>query len=224
MALSFSDYDGLVDAVAHTLNRTDLADEIPGWILLAEDRHRTDVRIREMLIRIEQEIDGRLIALPTGYLEMRRLRVLAETNTLPYTCEQITSDQMTDKWRSAAQGPMTYTLNSDRPINLPRYFAIDDQIEFEVDPSEYDATNPLADMLYYKQLTPLSETAPTNALLTRAPGAYFYGTLIHSAPFLGDDTRIEVWVAGYNTIVTQINALDRKRSGPLASRVTGATP
>jgi hypothetical protein len=41
----------------------------------------------------------------------------------------------------------------------------------------------------------LSGTNATNWLLTEAPDVYLYGALVHTAPYLKDDARIQVWEA-----------------------------
>jgi hypothetical protein len=46
---------------------------------------------------------------------------------------------------------------------------------------------------YYKRLPKLSDAAPTNDVLARYWDLYFYGTLLASAPGLGDDARVQVW-------------------------------
>jgi len=227
MALDFSDYDGLIASIADTLNRTDLEERIPGWIQLAEEEHKSDVRIREMLDRVELEIDGRTIELPTGFVELKRMRILTETGTRPYELEERTSGEMTKLWRSPSEGPGGDWLGGrfGRPAYLPRYFAIGGDIEFDCDPAAFDpADNPLADVEFYKAVTGLSADDPSNAILARAPAAYFYGALKHSAPFLLDDARVTLWGNAYQAAVGRVNMNDRKRGGPQASRVQGPTP
>lgn len=224
MSLDFTTYTGLVAACARTLNRSDLEGDIPGWILLAEERHRNDVRIREMLTRVSSEIDDRLIDLPTGFLQMKRLRVSLTSTARPYKVAEITADEMTDKYRAPSAMPMG-GVPCDRPLGLPAYFTASDQIEFDCDPMDYLTDEPFADMLYWKALTPLSASVASNALLVRSPGSYLYGTLVHSAPFLLDDARVAIWQGAYTSGVQAINANDRKKSGgPLVARPAGSTP
>jgi hypothetical protein len=162
--------------------------------------------------------------LPTGFLELKRLRLSATTTGRPYHVDQITSDELSKYWRSTASGNSANYPTLERPANMPRYVAIDDVFEFDVDPSEFTDDEPYAQILYYKRLTALSDDTQTNALLSKAPGAYFYGALVHSAPFLLDDERIATWEAAYQSIVDKLNATDRKRAGPLIPKLPGRTP
>ena len=223
MSLSFTTYDGLIDAIAETLNREDLEESIPGWIVLAEEQHKTDLRIRDMLTRTTTQITARTLALPTGFLKFKRLRVSATSTGYPYPIEIVSGDELVRHWRAEDMGTGSPPL-LDRPANMPRYVSIDSVMEFDVDPSEYDDDEPYLQMLYWKSFTALSTTNTSNALLTRAPGAYFYGALVHSAPYLLDDERIQVWRNEYATIVARLNMNDRDPGGQLTSRVAGRTP
>jgi hypothetical protein len=222
--MAIADYDGLLAAVASTLNREDLTADIPNWVSLAEERHKTDVRIREILEREEVEIDARYIALPTGFLEMKLLRAMAVSGGDPYTVDEVSSAEMTVRRQRAIRGQQLALNPWDRPANIPRYYAVDDNIEFDVDPSEFTEDEPFAEILFYKAVTPLSSSVASNAILARAPGVYLYGALVHSAPFLLNDERIETWEGAYTALVTGLNKNDRKRAGPLVSRVVGSTP
>jgi hypothetical protein len=241
MPAAVTSFDTLIAAVVSTLNRGDLADEVAGWISFCEDRFEGavgeaadiaetgavapgGVRIREMLTRSTSVITARYIALPTGFLEMKRLRTLATATSDPFKVEQVTPDEITEKRQRAVRNSAIFLQPSDRPVNLPNYYAIENQIEFDVDPSEFDDDLPYAEFLYYQKLTRLSASNASNVLLARSPSAYFYGTLVHSAPFLLDDARIQTWEAAYQTTVGGLNATDRKRAGSLISRVPGPTP
>src|SRR5215469_16372972 len=48
---------------------------------------------------------------------------------------------------------------------------------------------------YFTGLTGLSEAVPTNWLLDQYPSAYLWGTLALAAPYIGDDPRIQLWMA-----------------------------
>lgn len=225
MALDFSDYDGLQTSIKETLmNRSDLEDQIPGWIQLAEEQHKTDLRIRDMLTRTSTQITARTLALPTGFIKFKRVRIAETSSGYPWPIEIVTPEQLVGFWRSEAQGNLALRMSDGRPANMPRYMSIDGVMEFDLDVSEFDDDEPYLQMLYWKAFTALSDDDDTNALLTRAPGAYFYGALIHSAPYLLDDERIAVWRNEYAKIVSALNLADRDPGGPLASRVAGPTP
>jgi hypothetical protein len=64
-------------------------------------------------------------------------------------------------------------------------------------------------MIYYGQIPPLADATPTNWLLTHHPDAYLYGSLIHAAPYLGDDQRASVWASLHQSA---LDAIDRESS------------
>jgi len=54
------------------------------------------------------------------------------------------------------------------------------------------------EMLYYKYFTPLSDSAPTNEMLTNHPDAYLYGALVEAEPYLQNDKRLQTWSTLYD--------------------------
>jgi hypothetical protein len=62
------------------------------------------------------------------------------------------------------------------------------------------------ELLYFAKIPALSDAATTNWLLTDSPDAYLYGALVHSAPYLKDDARIQVWAALYQSAIDNLNA------------------
>ena len=63
----------------------------------------------------------------------------------------------------------------------------------------------------------LSDAAPTNWLLTKAPMIYLYGALLQTAPFTGDDGRIATWGKLYTQAVRGLAHNDAVK------RLSGAT-
>ncbi len=55
-----------------------------------------------------------------------------------------------------------------------------------------DATYPTR-FIYWRRVDPLSDSNTTNWLLDDHPDIYIYGALVHSAPYLKDDTRLPMW-------------------------------
>jgi len=51
----------------------------------------------------------------------------------------------------------------------------------------------------------LSDSTTTNWLLEYYPDAYLYGSLVHSAPYLKEDARLQTWAALYQSAVDAIN-------------------
>ena len=75
-------FDDLKVQLADWLSNTDIFGKDELLIQLAEARHKRDVRIREMLTRSALTVDDRYVSLPSGFLEMRTLRLLTNPVTV----------------------------------------------------------------------------------------------------------------------------------------------
>jgi len=105
-----TNYATLKAAVADWLNRTDLTDQIPTFIQLAEAGLNRDMRIRPMVVRADATIDSQYTTLPLDYLEMTTLYL----RTSPVTKLQfLTQEEMQLK---KSQGYPT--------SGTPRYFSV----------------------------------------------------------------------------------------------------
>ena len=61
------------------------------------------------------------------------------------------------------------------------------------------------ELLYFKKLDPLNDVTTTNWVLDTYPNAYLYGSLLHSAPYLMEDQRINTWAQFYQKAIDDIN-------------------
>jgi len=203
--MSLDSYTNLKTEIADWLDRPDLTARIDTFIDLAEAKHIRELRIRAMLKRAAAVTTTatKYLALPTGYLGMRTIRL----NTDPITVlVQRSEYEMT---RVAKTSP-----------GKPLYFSVHEEIEFDrVPDAAYSA-----EMIYYAKLSPLSDSVATNWLLTNAPDAYLYGALLAVEPFLDNDERIPTWQGLYNQCISDLNDADRKSrtSGPQVAQPAGA--
>ena len=60
-------------------------------------------------------------------------------------------------------------------------------------------------LAYWKRL---DVSASAHTLFTRNPDLYLYGSLAHSAPFIGQDERLATWVAIFERLMTEIARVD----------------
>jgi hypothetical protein len=106
---------------------------------------------------------------------------------------------------------------TDDGTGAPRFYAITDS-QLELYPTPADATD--VEMLYYEEIPALSDGQTTNWLLTDAPDVYLYGSLVHTAPYLADDPRAQIWAGLYQSAVEELHrASERaKWGGPLNLR------
>lgn len=197
--MSLDTYANLKTEIADHLDRDDLTSQIDSFIDLAESRHKRDVRIRQTMTRAAIVVNARYIDFPNDFLEMKTLRLLTSPITV---LEELSIDQM-NEYRRETTGK-------------PQYYTVHNEIEFNVTPDgTYDG-----EIIYFSEVTPLSDANTSNVILERIPDLYLYGALLAAAPFLMNDERIEVW-AGLYTEALKVNDVDRKKAGPLVSRVSG---
>lgn len=190
--MAITTYSELKTAVADWLNRSDLTSAIPNFISLAEAQMSRQIRHRKMVMRATATMDTPYFAVPADWKETIRFQLNTNpiTPLLYVTPEQLLEDSMS--YSSAGQ-PMFFTTIGQ---------------QFEVLPQpdgSYDA-----ELLYYSKLTPLSDAAPTNWLLTESPDIYLYGTLAQSAPYLKEDERTAIWTSLYEKMVEDMRIADER--------------
>lgn len=194
--MAITTYSELKSAIADELNRQDLTSVIPNFISLAEARFNRDLRVRQMVKRANATTvaGNRYLSLPTDWQEARNLQVTANgrNNRLQYATLDYAD-----------------TFNADRAdtSGVPIYFNVTGaEIELIPKPAgEYPV-----EMTYYGRITPLSDTATSNWLLAQWPDIYLYGSLIHSAPYLKEDDRLNVWSAIYDRLTGDIRVADER--------------
>ncbi len=179
--MAIANYSDLQTSVANWLHRGDLTAIIPDFITLAEAKLNRVLRLRAM----ENTDTGTVaatVSLPAGFLEMRSLTV--------------TSGGVT--W------PLTYT----EPANITaeqgiasQYSIVGDNIYFL--PTGGGETYTLT---YYRSFDALS--SGVNWLITNAPDAYLYATLMEAAPYISDDQRVATWSSLLQQSISQLEKKD----------------
>jgi hypothetical protein len=193
--MAITTYAELKSSIADFLNRDDLTSIIPTFISLAEAQIARELRHWKQEKRVTTSVDERYENLPNDWLELKMIALA--TGKMMQT---VSSSEMAER---RAQS------NTAAEPRLVRVTA--DQLEFY--PTPDTATN--ISMLYYARIPALSDSATTNWLLTDAPDVLLYGSLIHSAPYLSDDTRTQIWASLYQSGVDKLNLESDK------GRVTG---
>tara|TARA_R100000306_G_scaffold23669_1_gene27068 strand:- start:46 stop:726 length:681 start_codon:yes stop_codon:yes gene_type:complete len=213
--MALSTYTELKTSIANWLNRSDLTDEISDdFIKLVESEYNSKLRIRKMQTTDSAfSVSAETVALPTGFLQVRDFYIVqgAVKKPLIYT----TPSQMDSIYASSTSGtPKRYTI-------------IGDNFRFAATPdTTYTAT-----LNYYKAITALSGSEPTNYILTNHPGIYLYGSLYHAANFLGgiEPTKLQNWLRLYTSGMERLERNDKEDTwsgSPLQQRsdVTVAAP
>ena len=186
--MAITTYAELKTSITDFLNRDDLDTVAPTFISLAEADLQRRVRHWRGEKRSTAEIDTQYSAIPADFVEAIRFYITGG-DTRPL--ELISQAELLDrKFRN---------LNTS---GQPAYYAITAG-EIEVYPVP-DAT--YTSELYYNARVPaLSDSTTTNWLLEYYPDAYLYGSLVHSAPYLKEDARLQTWAALYQSAVDAIN-------------------
>lgn len=199
--MPFSNLTELKAAVTGWLHR-DLAAQIPDFITLAETRINriAQVRLMENEVPLVLAAGARTIALPVGFTSPLAVW-LGSTHREPL--------------HAATPEALPVTTGS----GCPQYWAIDGaNLAFER-PADVARTVTLR----YRGGFKLSDAAPTNALLTKYPDLYLYGTLLQAAPWMRDNDALPLWNEMFNQAVREVNAVESRAraAAPLRTELAG---
>ena len=192
--MAISNYTELQTAVANWLDRDDLSARIPEFIGLCEARFNRSLRIRAMetLDTSVSTVAGtKTIALPTGYVQMRDIHITGDPLV---QLQYVTPEIMNRIHAGSVSGrPEVYTIIGENIVLGPTPDAV------------YSTS-----MLYYKTFDALSDSSPTNWVITNAPDVYLYGTLLEAEPFLMNDARVQLWATALTESINTLQEQDNK--------------
>ncbi len=174
--MTITNYGTLKTAIADTLNRDDLTSVIPRFVSLAHAQFNRKIRSHRQITRASLTINTQIEAMPADWMET--IRITMDGNPIR-VLTQISVDDLT-RYRTAVNDA----------TDAPAYFA-HNGTDIEVFPTP--STSYTGQITYYAKITALSADGDTNWLLTNHPDLYLYGALVHTAPYLKDDSRLAVW-------------------------------
>ena len=177
--MALTTYSELQASIADTLNRGDLTTAIPDFIRLAEQDFNLRMKHWRMESRTPITLAGRYTALPDDWLATKELTV--STSHGPYQLDMASTFDMNQR-----------RYRGNDTSGTPTSF-LHTAGSFEVYPTPDDSYT--AELVYYQRIPALSDSNTTNWLLTYYPAAYLYSSLIHSAPYLKEDARLQTWAA-----------------------------
>lgn len=191
--MAITNYSELKAAVANWLARSDLTDRIPEFIALAEARmsRALETRTQEKRATSTLTTGDAYVLLPSDLRSIRTVKLL----TSPVEVLDYMSPEALD---------VTYTTTGN---GMPRaYTIIGSEIKFAPAPDD----DYVAEIAYLTGVPALTDAAPSNALLTRYPDAYLYGSLAAAAVYLMDDPRVpqfeQLWTRALTEITTSEEA------------------
>jgi len=191
--LPLATYSDLKAEVAAWLRRSDLAEEIPTFVALAEAQMNRRLRVRAMAARLSQTWAGEYVDLPADFLAEREVSLTADgvRHRLAYrTPGALDGDGQTGGGRPRAYGLYGRQLRLHPAPDGPY----------------------AAELVYLQAIPPLSDVQPSNWVLQNHPDAYLYGALTQSAPYLRADERLQTWGTLFTTVLTDIETADRTGS------------
>jgi len=194
---AFTSYENLKTNIASYLARTDLTEQIPMFISLAEKRLNRDLRLRQTLQQSTYTMSsGFKVPTPADFLEMQDLHLDANP-VIPLTFQTVSQFYRRNGGSNAQGQPINYTLVADNFVLAPQ-------------PTGATTVN----MTYYKIPSPMSDTVPSNEYLEVCPDLLLYASLAESAPFLMDDPRLATWNGMYQTGLASITKSDEQSTFP----------
>lgn len=189
--MGITNYTDLKATVASYLARSDLTNQIPDFIRLAEVRLRRDLRIRQMLKSATTTTTGgdATVALPGDFLQLRDLFV--DTNPIR-DLQYVTPSVLSRNGRVTESGlPVFYTIMGS---------------EFKFAPTP--DTDYTLEILYYSAPDYLTDSNPSNVFLANCPDLVLYASLVEAEPYLMNDARIQLWAGMYDRGLVSLNAAD----------------
>lgn len=205
-------YTGLQASVAAFLDRTDLTAVIPDFIAMAEAqitrRLMKDGPVREMMAQVPITISAEFTDVPADFAGARALYLAPNYRRMDFAQPENIVERKT-LYPSASGDPLVFSVVGGQLQMWPW------------------SAGTFSGQLTYWQRIPALATAVTNWLLSAHPDAYLYGACLKSAPYIKDDSRISVWGAAFEAILSDIVAADQ--TGSMAPHlaigiVLGGTP
>lgn len=206
--MSLDTFANLKIEIINYSQRNDQDENLDTFIQLAETemyQNSSEVlNVRSGETRSTASTDGRYLALPPGFIEMRRLRL------------DLSGQSNDVRFRAPEQ------MQFDSNVGLPSFFTVTSQIEFNRTP---DAVYTV-EMQHYAEFVPLSTTNTTNLVLTNNPNIYLFGVLKELFNFTQDTENMQKYEAKFLSAIRGANKLDKRgRYGPApAMRIEGSTP
>lgn len=188
--------------IANQLNRSDLTNDIPMFIQLAEVRIYRELRVMQMETALNSTMSSGMIAVPSGY---RALKYAYIDGTPVTKLERKDAEWVYYNYptRSASGKPLYIARDGGNFIFAP------------FPDSAYTVKG-----IFYKQLDLLSGSNTSNWLITDTPDLIYFASLCEAAPWLGDDERLPVWERKYEIAKTRVQMADNAEEfsgGPLAA-------
>lgn len=201
--MPLSTYAEIQEAITDAIWRDDLSGKAADAIVLFEEWCNNNLRVAQMETSATVTLTSNVGALPSNYLQWRRVR----SNASPIRLL---------KWADPDWVAQNYP---DTATEDASFFTIIGTNISTAPPSTPDI------LLDYYRTIPDLATNSTNWLLTRSPSAYLYGSLKHLAVMIDDDARVATFDGLLKEAMAGLMSADvLSRHGRAVARVAGVTP
>lgn len=191
-------YTLLKAAVASWIDRDDLVSTIPSLITMGESRIYRDLRVAAMETAISETITAGVIAVPSGYIELKNAYIDGKFSLTRVNPEFI------------------YTRYRERSGSGPPLYVAREGANFIFGPYADSAYTMKG--IYYKRLAALSTSNETNWFTDNCPELLLFAALAEAEPFIGNDERVVLWESKYQSVMKAVQK-DNDREAFSGSRL-----
>ncbi len=197
--MALSTYDELKAAILDWLARTEddedsVVARVPDFITLAESRFNRELRVRELIERVEAPINEAQETMPARFLEPISASLIMPDGVVR-PLKYVTAHELSRGARNADGDPFLYSIVGGMILFGPK-------IEFDED-ADPD-TIPKMEMIGYFKQAALSDDNETNDILRFYPNVYLYASLLEASAFIVSD-QTGGWADLYEDAVRKAN-------------------
>jgi len=207
--MAITNYSELKTAIAAWQNKTSLTAYLADFVTLSEAKFNRRLRTMDMeavyTVAIGADIvdEPEIITPPTNFLEIKAIWSTGE--------EQ----------RSLEQKTLEFIARRPSAAGRPHYYAFKATPLGGAKRIVFDSSGATVTLVYYSKLVPLSDSAPSNWLLSESPDLYLYAGIEQAAIYLKDEAAEKKYAALANGLIEEMNSrnvANQLGGGPLVAR------
>ena len=189
-------YDELKTEIANYLNRTDLTNQLDGFIDKCEGEINRKIKHKDQIKRSQAVLDAQYTQLPGDFIGIINVDLQGTNPPVALFQQSLESLDLHRSTTGDAKGQ-------------PKYFAVDGDT-LEVSPTPDSATT--IQLTYYAEVPPLSSTTTENFLSRTAPDVYLYGALKHASIYLMEDERVALFSTLFEKALEELRVQQQNAS------------
>ena len=168
-------------------------EQLPRLITLAERRIARELKVEGFIVPVTTTLQAgvSVYAKPDRWRDTVSMRI--ETNAI----QARSYEYIRNYWPDDAQ------------TGTPEFYADYDYQHWLIAPAP--AVDTSIEILYYEQPRFLGDETQTNFITEYAPDMLLYGSLLEAAPYLKNDSRLQIWQSLYDRAAQALSGEDLKR-------------